>query len=128
MVLSGPCGCFQSAPCVHVHHCVTSRTSTARPGDVLTIYSAWEYSITREWVFALDFIYQHDASTRLNGATGDAQRVDNDFGSAWRFGVAPAIEYNWSRNVGVIVGTRWYVAGRNSNATVTPMAAINLLF
>lgn len=82
--------------------------------DVIALNSSWEYSVTRNWVFALDFVYQHD----------DNKGSD----SAWRFGVAPAIEYNWSRNVGVIVGTRWYVAGRNSNATVTPMAAINLLF
>lgn len=29
---------------------------TARPGNVFTINSSWEYSITRQWVFALDFI------------------------------------------------------------------------
>lgn len=82
--------------------------------DVMTLNSSWEYSITRNWVFALDFIYQHD---------------DNpDSGSAWRAGTAPAIEYNWSGSVGVIVGARWFAAGRNTNATVTPMAAINLLF
>jgi hypothetical protein len=82
--------------------------------DVITVNSSWEYSMTRSWVFALDFVYQHDDNT--------------DSGSAWRAGIAPAIEYNWSGSVGVIVGARWYAAGRNTNATVTPMAAINLLF
>jgi hypothetical protein len=82
--------------------------------DVITLNSSWEYSITRNWVFALDFIYQHDAGS--------------DSASAWRAGLAPAIEYNWSGNVGVIVGARSFVAGRNTNATLTPMVAINLLF
>jgi hypothetical protein len=82
--------------------------------DVSAVNSSLEYSVTRNWVLALDLVYQHD---------------DNeDSESAWRFGVAPAIEYNWNSNVGVIVGARRFVAGRNSTATVTPMVAINLLF
>lgn len=106
---------------------------TAHPGDVLSINSAWEYSITREWVFAIDFIYQHDANTRLEGmqadpATGDTRRISEDFGSAWRFGVAPAIEYNFTDRVGVIAGARWFAAGRNTSATMTPVAAINMVF
>lgn len=106
---------------------------TAQPGDVLTINSAWEYSITREWVFAVDLIYQHDASTRVDGiqtdpATGTTQRIDEDFGSSWRFGVAPAIEYNFTSRIGVIAGARWFVAGRNTSATITPVAAVNMVF
>ncbi|WP_116808021.1 transporter [Steroidobacter cummioxidans] len=106
---------------------------TAHPGDVLTINSAWEYSVTREWVLALDLIYQHDASTRLAGdqidpITGDTEHIEQDFGAAWRFGVAPAVEYNFSSRVGVIAGARWFAAGRNTSATVTPVAAINMVF
>lgn len=101
---------------------------TAKPGDVLTLNSAWEYSITREWVFALDFIYQHDANTRLTGITAGAQRVHQNFGSAWRFGVAPAIEYNFTSRIGVIAGARWFAAGRNTSATITPVVAINMVY
>jgi hypothetical protein len=72
---------------------------------VITVNSSWEYSVTRNWVLALDFVHQ---------------RAD--------FAVAPAIEYNWSGRVGVIVGARWFVAGSNSSATLTPIAAINVLF
>jgi hypothetical protein len=84
-------------------------------------------------VFALDLVYQHDDSTRLSGfaidpASRAREHVTENFGSAWRFGLAPAIEYNWSSTVGVIVGARTYAAGRNTNATITPIAAINLVF
>jgi len=104
----------------------------ARPGDVYTINSAWEYSITRQWVFALDFLYQHDANTRLAGTqpnpvTGKAETLDENFGSAWRFGVVPAIEYNFTGRVGVIFGARWFAAGRNTSATITPVVAINVV-
>ncbi len=106
---------------------------TAEPGDVLTINSSWEYSITRNWVFALDFVYQHDDNTRLHGAivdpaTNGSIDVNEDFGSAWRFGLAPAIEYNWSSQVGLIVGARWFALGRNTSATVTPAVALNMVF
>jgi hypothetical protein len=101
---------------------------TARPGDVLTINSAWEYSITRQWVLALDLLYQHDADTRVSGTTGDAERVDQNFGSAWRFGVAPAVEYNFTSRIGIIAGARWFGAGRNTSASVTPVVAINMVY
>lgn len=106
---------------------------TASPGDVLTINSAWEYSLTRQWVLAFDLIYQHDASTKIDGAvvdpaTGHTLNVDESFDPAWRFGIAPAIEYNFSSRIGIIAGARWFVAGRNTSATITPVAAINMVF
>jgi hypothetical protein len=105
---------------------------TASPGDVFTVNSSWEYSMTRNWVFALDLLYQHDDNTRLRGTDagpgGTRTRVAEDFGSAWRFGVAPAIEYNWNSRVGLIVGARWFAAGRNTSATITPAIALNMVY
>lgn len=105
---------------------------TASPGDVTTINAAWEYSMTRNWVLALDLMYQHDESTRLRGSLpgpgNQEQRIDVDFGSAWRLGIAPAIEYNWSSRLGFIAGVRWFAAGRNTSATVTPAIALNMVF
>lgn len=107
----------------------TGFRGTARPGDVLTITSAWEYSITRQWVFAIDFLYQQDASTKLSGIQpGGTMRIDENFGSAWRFGVAPAIEYNFTSRIGIIAGVRWFAAGRNTSATVTPVVAVNMVY
>jgi hypothetical protein len=56
--------------------------------------------------------------------------VDLDAHSAagWKFGAAPAIEYNWTSRVGLIVGARWFAAGRNAGASVTPVAALNMVF
>ncbi len=107
----------------------------AEPGDKFAIYSAWEYSVTRNWVLAVDLFYQHDATTRVRGTdlvtvSGAQQRVpfEAESGSAWRFGVAPAIEYNFTSRIGVIVGARWFAAGRNTGASVTPVAAINMVY
>jgi hypothetical protein len=99
----------------------------ADPGDTVSLYSAWEYSLTRNWVLALDAFYQHDSTTRVRGeAQGTAFSADS--GSAWRFGLAPALEYNFTSNIGVIVGARWFAAGRNTGASITPVAAINMFY
>jgi hypothetical protein len=99
----------------------------ADPGNTFSLYSAWEYSVTRNWVLALDAFYQHDSSTRVRGETQGVP-FSADSGSSWRVGLAPAIEYNFNSRVGVIVGARWFAAGRNTSASVTPVAAINIVY
>jgi hypothetical protein len=49
-------------------------------------------------------------------------------GPARSLGFAPAIEYNWSANAGVIVGAKFTAAGHNIAAAIIPIAAINLVF
>jgi hypothetical protein len=72
-------------------------------------------------------LYQHDANTRVVGRQFDAD-VNRNSGSGWLLGVAPAIEYNLSNRVGVIFGARWFPAGSNASASITPVAAINLVY
>ena len=99
----------------------------ADPGDTFSIYSAWEYSVTRNWVLALDVFYQHDDNTRIRGEQ-DSAPFAAESGSAWRLGLAPALEYNFTSRVGVIFGARWFAAGKNTGASVTPVAAINMVY
>ena len=77
-----------------------------RPGNVFSADMAFEYSITREWVMALD-------------VTRDSNRV-----SAF----APAIEYNWRPDMGVLVGVRAMPAGANNAPSLTPAIALNMVF
>jgi hypothetical protein len=107
----------------------------ANPGNSLTIDSAWEYSLTRHWVAAIDVAYVDSGSTRLQGyypqsLNGGAllSNVDTESGSSQSLSLAPAVEYNWSSTVGVIVGAKWVAAGRNTSASIIPVAAINLVF
>lgn len=104
----------------------------ARPGDSFTADAAAEYSVTRNWVLASDLVWVHNASTRLTGseptAGGGAAFLDTEPGSSEYFAVAPAVEYNFSSRVGVILGARIFVAGRNTGSSVTTAAAINMVF
>jgi hypothetical protein len=99
----------------------------ATPGDAVTIDAAVEYSITREWVAALDVVYQHNDSTHVHGSQAGAQ-YSADSGSSYSLGFAPAIEYNWSAQGGVLLGVRIIQIGRNTSASITPAIAVNLVF
>ncbi len=99
----------------------------ATPGDSATIDAAAEYSITREWVAALDVVYQHNDSTHVHGSVPDGLFAA-DSGSSYSLGFAPALEYNWSARAGVLLGVRIIQIGRNTSASITPAVAVNLVF
>ena len=96
------------------------------PGDSFTVDAAAEYSLTRSWVLATDLIWVHDSSTHLEGSAPEL--IDVRAASSEYLAVAPAVEYSWSARAGVIFGVRIFVAGRNTSSSITPAAAINLVF
>ena len=102
------------------------------PGEAFTADAAAEYSVTRSWVVATDLIWVHNASTRLTGSNSLSAMLEApvtvESGSSEYFAVAPAVEYSWSARAGVIFGVRIFVAGRNISSSITPAAAINLVF
>jgi hypothetical protein len=98
----------------------------ADPGKSLLVNAAWEYSMTRNWVLALDAIYQHNGNTTVVGAQ-NARSLRLDSGSSWAPGFAPAVEYNLSPSLGVIFGARVVVNGHNSAGSVAPVMAINFV-
>ncbi len=101
-----------------------------RPGDSWNVNAAWEYSLTRNWVLALDLAYRHSDSTRVSGVVGDGAqdptptplRFESGSSEAWF--LAPAVEYNFSPRFGIIVGAR-LIRGRNTTNSVTPVVAFN---
>ena len=110
-------------------------TGRAAPGDSFSIIVAGEYSITRNWVLAMDLLYQRDAATHLSGEIEQIQNgatqltpIDAVFPSSRRSSISPAIEYSWSARMGVIVGAIWTFAGRNTSASITPVIAVNMVF
>jgi hypothetical protein len=99
----------------------------AKPGDSFSADASLEYSLTREWVLATDLLYGWNGVTRVNGA--DPFGPDNiTLGSSRPLGVAPAVEYSWRPDIGVLVGVRIIPASRNVAASQTPAVAINMFF
>lgn len=100
----------------------------ASPGDTSFVDASWEYSVTRKWVLALDLTYRHQGNTFIHGIDISAPNqpsVQFNTGFNDAVGLAPAVEYSWKRNLGVLLGVRLIPFGRNTNATVTPAVAVN---
>lgn len=106
----------------------------AKPGSSLFADLSWEYSLTRSWVLALDLTYSHNRNTRVTGYVPNASDLPTptsirwDSGSGTAFGFAPAIEYNWNPNMGVLLGTRVITGGHRTTTTITPAVALNMVF
>ena len=106
----------------------------AKPGSSFYVDASWEYSLTRKWVPALDATYRHNANTHVIGYDIPDSRggqnpssIQLNSGSSEVFAFAPAIEYSWKPNLGVLVGTRVIPAAHNTHASITPAIAINFV-
>jgi Putative MetA-pathway of phenol degradation len=134
---------LSSAVSVHdasVYGTTAGFTGHAYPGNSLTADAAAEYSVTRNWVLALDILYQRNGNTRVTGSTAGAATalpalgaaaavtLESDSGAGESIGFAPAIEYNFSSRVGLIFGVRIIEIGRNTTGTITPAMALNMVF
>lgn len=101
----------------------------ARPGRSFFVDAAWEYSLTQRWVLALDLTWRRTGGTRLRGYDADgtpaAVRVHRNDRDSEAFGFAPAVEYNWSPRMGLLLGVRVITGGHNTPTTVTPAIALN---
>jgi hypothetical protein len=102
----------------------------ANPGSSILLDAAGEYSLTRHWVLALDATYRHQANTLVNGYNlgRPVELIQLNSGSNDAFGLAPAIEYNWKQNLGVLLGVRLFPAGRNTPMTISPALAVNFVY
>ncbi|WP_423821659.1 hypothetical protein V5738_15135 [Salinisphaera sp. SPP-AMP-43] len=104
---------------------------TVDTGDTASVDLAFEYSLTRHWAPAVDIVYSHTDGASIRGtqaSNGLVTAVHSRSGSSEAIDIAPAIEYNWNRHYGVIMGADVVVAGRNTAATVTPQAALNIYY
>lgn len=98
----------------------------ARPGSKTTLIGAVEYSLTNEWVLALDIEADFWGRTRLVGRdAGGAPTTKRTFPKRWNVGFAPAVEYNWSPRTGILLGVWIIPKGHNTPASVTPAIAIS---
>ncbi|MBN8736169.1 MAG: transporter [Xanthomonadales bacterium] len=98
-------------------------------GAGYSIDTAFEYSLTRRWVLALDLFHSHNDATHLVGHddTPGLPRmpVRTRIGASDAFGYAPAVEYNFSPTLGVLLGVRVITGGHNTQRSVTPAIAVN---
>ncbi len=93
-------------------------------GNIFQTIIGLEYSLTQNWVLALDIQYQHNNKHRFSGSSPPGTKPTAP--SKELFALAPAIEYNFSSNVGIIAGPWFSVAGRNTQDFISYVIAINI--
>lgn len=96
----------------------------AYPGDIFLTDASIEYNFTQNWGFACDFNYQHRNRSRFSGKT----EIDATLPSSERFSIAPALEYNFSENLGIIGGLWCSIIGRNTPQFFNGMLSLNAYF
>jgi hypothetical protein len=75
------------------------------PGPIFPLFFGFEYSLTQNWVLALDIANEYSFPVRFKGKTKRSVGI----GPTYSLSFAPAIEYNFSQNVGLIAGI-WVAA------------------
>lgn len=101
---------------------------TVRPGNGFGYYIGMESTLSKNWVFALDIAGQFRNKSTFSGEKGiSTAGLPASVGqhSSVSFSLAPAIEYNFSDSLGIIAGSQFTVAGRNSPQFASGVIAIN---
>lgn len=98
------------------------------PGRLFSFDFSFEFSLTKHWALACDLIGTWAGKTYFHGKRGalsDGSPAPIGIGSSAQFSLAPAIEYNWNVNLGVIAGGYFTFAGRNSQKFSSLVVALN---
>lgn len=98
---------------------------TVHRGGVFSVDWSVEYNFSRHWAFACDLLYTHNNKNRFSGNPG-GQNAVNFAPSKEQFSLAPALEYNWTDNVGVIAGPWFTFLGRNNGRFIAGVIAVNI--
>lgn len=87
-----------------------------------------ELNVSQNWVLALDIATAWGGKISFSGKRGvnkDGTPATVGGGSFSQISLAPALEYNFSENVGIILGCWFSVAGRNSSEFASGVLAVN---
>lgn len=101
----------------------------AHPGPFGNEGGSIELGITKRWVFAMDLYHTWSSSTTLRGYNRNTgMNIHSRTGWSGAFNVGPAIEYNFSADVGALVGVILPVAGHNTTRSISPQCAVFAMF
>ena len=94
-------------------------------GTAINGIIAFEYNFTEHWVLALDNSFNYAWPTQFTPDSDPTGAKTTLTGTVTQFSLAPAFEYLFNEQLGVVAGVWFSVAGRNTNDFVTPTVAVN---
>lgn len=90
---------------------------------------AFEYTLTQNWVAVMEGYVSEGKATRFNGILSignlGAPNINIGSGDFFEVALAPAIEYNFNANIGLIGGVWFPVKGTNTSNYTTYVLALN---
>lgn len=100
-----------------------------RPGGENDADLAFEFTVTKNWVAVMEGYISQGEATRFNGilTTGNigGPPVNVGSGDYYEEALAPAIEYNFNENIGLIGGIWFPIKGKNTANYTTYVLALN---
>ncbi len=101
-----------------------STRGTSYPGNIFFADLAFEYNMTQNWALASDIYYYHRNRSRFSGRS----KIPVGLPSSEGFSIAPALEYNFSKEVGLIGGVWFSYLGRNYPKFANGILSLNAYF
>jgi hypothetical protein len=119
---------------VHVHGVNVfgggSRTDgTVKLDNSYSVDLAFEYTLTQKWVPVFEVLYAHSPGSHFDGNPGftpDGVDAGVGGGKSEQVSLAPALEYNFNSNIGIIGGVWFSVTGPHSATFTSGVVAINI--
>jgi hypothetical protein len=102
---------------------------TIHPGSYETLDLGLEYSVSRHWAFALDVVGYWQSKSKFRGYGGQDFLLRTPTtvakAAAIEYSLAPAIEYNWNANLGMITGVWFTIVGKEISELYSFVFAVN---
>ncbi len=110
---------------------VTETDAIVEPGHGYSVDLAFEYALNQHWVPVFEAVYAHSQHTGVSGNPGftpggliaSIGGPEGDHAS-----LAPALEYNFTSNIGLIGGVWFSVTGPHAAKFVATSLALNCYF
>jgi hypothetical protein len=107
----------------------SSTVGQINPGSENGVDLAFEYTLTQNWVAVMEGSMSNGRATRFNGILniGNIGGPTASIGSGQynEKALAPALEYNFNSNIGLIGGVWFPVSGKNTSHYMTYVLALN---
>lgn len=110
---------------ITVYGGVPTTKGTISPGLEWGGIVAFQYTLTKHWALALDIEGIYENKTSFKGFPGTTLPLILGIPSNFSFSIAPAIEYNFNESLGMILGTWFTLAGRNTPEFYSIVFAVN---
>ncbi len=103
----------------------STTNGTVKPGLAFNSVTGAEFTLTKHWALAIDMDFTWTAPTKFSGSTlAFVGRSE----TSYLLSFAPAIEYNFNANVGLIGGVWFSAIGDNSLDFMNGIFALNWYF